>query len=164
MLARALTQNFEPLPGAVLLASDLERKAGRGEDSPLDREGYASGRREAVYRAVFERAKTILAAGHSVLLDATFIDPAMRTAAAGIALHAGAPFHGFWLDAPRAVLERRLRGRRNDASDADIEVLRRQLRTPLGAMDWTRLDATGDPWEIRTAALESARCTGEGLY
>jgi predicted kinase len=55
------------------------------------------------------------------------------------------PFLGLWLDAPVPVLEARLRSRRGDASDADVEVLRHQLATGAGDLAWHRLNAGGTP-------------------
>ncbi len=152
VLARALAPELGPLPGAVLLASDLERKAGMDLGRALGPEDYAPGRRMAVYDAMFERARTILAAGHTVVLDATFVDPAMRAAAERIAAQDRVPFRGIWLDASRDVLERRIAARAGDASDADLGVLRQQLEAPLGPLDWLRLDAARDSEAILTAA------------
>jgi hypothetical protein len=58
-----------------------------------------------------------------------------------VARQAGVPFVGFWLEAPSAVLEQRIAGRRNDASDADAAVLRKQLAIDPGPPDWMPIDA-----------------------
>jgi predicted kinase len=57
-----------------------------------------------------------------------------------------------WLDASPRVLERRVTGRRNNVSDATAEVVRLQLEYDLGAIDWTRLDASGEGDETLQAA------------
>jgi hypothetical protein len=145
VLARSLAPMVGALPGAVLLSSDVERKAGLPAWEKLAPAAYAAERREAVYRHMFNRAATVLAAGHSVLIDATFLDPRLRVAAEEAARQAGVPFLGLWLDAPVPVLEARLRSRRGNASDADAEVLRRQLVTGTGDLAWHRLDAGGAP-------------------
>jgi predicted kinase len=49
----------------------------------------------------------------------------------------------------QSVRDRHLRG---DASDASAEVLRLQLGHDPGALDWTRIDAGGDPDETLAAA------------
>lgn len=156
-LARALAPETGALPGAVLLSSDLERKAGRRADAPLGPEAYSAERRAAVYREMFDRAATILTAGHSVVLDATFLDPGLRAGAEGVAQEAGLPFLGLWLDAPPELLEARVRDRRGDASDADVEVLRHQLATGAGDMTWHRLDATAPPGRSSAKARSLSR-------
>ncbi|MDG4648443.1 AAA family ATPase [Roseibacterium sp. SDUM158017] len=165
VLARALAPLAGPLPGAVLLGSDLERKAGRPAGTRLDSAAYARERREAVYLAMLGRAATLLAAGHSVILDATFLDPAMRARAEDVAKRAGRPFVGFWLEAPDAVLRARLRARRGDASDADVAVLERQIAAGAGQVAWCRLDAgraSGDVFADAAARLGADRGANAG--
>jgi aminoglycoside phosphotransferase family enzyme/predicted kinase len=153
VLARSLAPLCPPLPGAVLLASDLERKAGGAADRRLPPDAYTPEGRAAVYRGLFARAGALLAAGHSVVLDATFLDPGLRQAAEDVAQRAGCAFCGFWLDAPMPILEARLRARRHDASDADVAVLRRQRAAATEATTWHRLDASDAP----EAVLDQAR-------
>ena len=71
----------------------------------------------------------------------------------GAAERAGVPFTGLWLEASVKLMEKRLSERRRDASDATPEILRRQLGHRLGAMDWHRIDMSGDI----DAALGAAR-------
>jgi predicted kinase len=101
---------------------------------------------------MFEAARQALAAGQSVVLDAMFLDPAMRAGAEAAA--GGHPFDGFWLEAPLDVLRARVESRREagdrapggrDASDATLEVLERAARADPGPIGWMRLDAAGDP-------------------
>jgi predicted kinase len=84
----------------------------------------------------------VLAAGTSVVLDATFLDPARRAAAEALALQAGVPFHGAWLAGDPEQLRARLAQRAGDASDADAAVLERQMARPAGTIDWEVLSAT----------------------
>ncbi|QEE35329.1 AAA family ATPase [Octadecabacter sp. SW4] len=155
VLARALASTLGALPGAALLSSDLERKAGLPAGTRLDPSAYAADRRDDVYRDLFARAATMLAAGHSVVLDATFVDPQLRAAAQNLAVRANLPFHGLWLAAPEHLLEGRLRSRQGDASDADIDVLKRQLTAWRGEMTWLHIDASGDPRSV----LEQVKAT-----
>jgi len=152
VLANALAPKIAPLPGAVLLSSDLERKAGLPEAARLDPADYGKARRESVYRSMLGRATTLLAAGQSVVLDATFLDPRLRAMAEAVAQAAGVPFRGVWLDAADDVLTARLRARGSDASDADVAVLKGQRAAGHGDMNWCGLDAAGDPASVLDAA------------
>jgi predicted kinase len=107
---------------------------------------------------MFAAARQALAAGRSVVMDAVFLDPAMRAGAEAAA--GDAPFTGFWLEAPIEVLRARVAGRVGDASDATVEVLERTARTNPGPLGWIRLDASGDsrPAAIRILALNNDPC------
>jgi predicted kinase len=62
------------------------------------------------------------------------------------------PFAGLWLEAPLPVLEQRVEGRRADASDATVEVVRRQQDYEIGRMSWRRIDARGSASEVAERA------------
>jgi hypothetical protein len=49
-------------------------------------------------------------------------------------------------------MERRLRARRGDASDASPTVLAQQLQQDPGPLDWVRIDARAGPAECLSAA------------
>ena len=51
------------------------------------------------------------------------------------------PFVGVWLEAPEAMLIARTEQRRDDASDADADVIRIQHRQGTGVMTWHRVEA-----------------------
>ena len=72
----------------------------------------------------------------------------------------GVPFHGLFLEADLATRVARVGGRSGDASDADAAVARAQESYDLGALDWARVDASGNPEETlaraRTAIERSA--------
>lgn len=142
-LARALAPEVGPVPGALVLRSDLVRKALLGVP-PLERlpaTAYAPEISGRVYRALADRAHEALRAGHAAIVDAVFAAPAERAAVEAVAAEAGAPFVGFWLEAPSDVLIARVEARRRDASDADAQVVRQQLALDPGRLDWRRLDA-----------------------
>jgi uncharacterized protein len=70
----------------------------------------------------------------------------------GAAWAAGVPFLGLWLEAPLPVLEARISGRRHDASDATVDVLRAASRANPQAGEWVAVDASD-----AAVALEQAR-------
>jgi aminoglycoside phosphotransferase family enzyme/predicted kinase len=143
-LARRLAPHLGAAPGALHLRSDMlrKRRAGVAPEDRLPDAAYAESESRAVHAALFAEARAALAAGHSVVLDAVFLDPAMRGAAREAA--GDAPFTGFWLEAPMETLRDRVASRQGDASDATVEVLERAARADPGALDWHRLDASFD--------------------
>lgn len=155
VLARDLAADIGPCPGAVHLRTDTERKA------EADRVNYTPTARGAIYDRMFARAATLLAAGRSVILDATFLDEAQRRASEDLAARYGLGFCGLWLTAPQAVLEDRVTSRRGDASDADAAVVRAQGALAAAVkprQDWQTIDAAGTTQKTRaaaSAALES---------
>ncbi len=154
VLARALAPGLGAKPGAVHLSTDLERKAARGLDATerLSGAAYSEAARGEVYAALIRRAETILRAGHSVVIDGAFLESERRHEVERLAARLGVPAAFFWLAAPQDVLEARVAGRKGDASDADLSVLRRQFSLDLGEMRWRRLDASGTPEETAGAA------------
>jgi len=145
-LARRLAPDLGRAPGAVILRSDEVRKRQHGvaPEARLPPTAYAEAANAAVNAALLEQARAVAAGGHAVILDATFIDPAMRRAAAAAARDASVPFLGVWLHLPLAELEARIQARRDDASDATLAVLRRSAAVNTGAMDWMQVDARNE--------------------
>jgi aminoglycoside phosphotransferase family enzyme/predicted kinase len=141
-LARALAPELGPAPGALILRSDEFRKR-RFSVAPEERlppSAYEEPVSRAVLGELCRAAGEVFAAGHAVIADATFIDPADRVAVQSAC--AAARFLGVWLHAPLPVLEARVAGRSGDASDATVAVLRRAAGADPGAMDWHRADAS----------------------
>ena len=67
----------------------------------------------------------------------------LKRAAAGAAAEVGAAFSGLFLNAPLATRLERIASRRNDASDADADVARRQTAEPLSEKGWAAVAASG---------------------
>ncbi len=124
--------------GAVRIRSDIERKrmhgiAERGSSHSAPGGGlYAEDVSQRTYEGLRELTRQVLDAGHSVLLDAAFLRREERHAVRQLAKELGCGFLCISVEAPRAVLEERLRARHaagSDASEADIAVLDYQYRT-----------------------------------
>ncbi len=149
-LARHLAHAVGAPPGAVVLRTDVLRKQLLGAD-PMEHLGaraYTKEMSTRVYQEMFARAAGVVRAGHSVILDAVFLRPDERKAAAAAGYQNGATFTGVWLDAPVDVLEERIAGRQDDASDATVEILRKQLETGTGLIEWGVIEASGKSDEV----------------
>jgi aminoglycoside phosphotransferase family enzyme/predicted kinase len=146
-LARALAPLLAPMPGAVVLRSDAERKAlfGKDESEPLPPAAYGHGVTLQVYAVIADKARRAAAAGHSAILDAVFGQTDERLVAQASAAVLAVAFHGLFLEAPLATRLARVGGRSRDASDADAAVVLAQESHDLGRLDWTRIDASGTP-------------------
>jgi uncharacterized protein len=143
-------------PGAIHLRSDVERKLMFGVEptARLEPSAYADEVSQEVHRRLHARALPILRAGHCVIIDAVFRDAPKRDAARELARDAGAPFLGIWLEAGADQMIARVEQRRNDASDADREVVSRQLRSGVARPDgWLSVDAGGDVDETLARVL-----------
>jgi uncharacterized protein len=143
--ARIAAPGLGASPGAIILRSDEIRKRlwGAGPLERLPPQAYAPEVSPRIYGRMMDEAKAALAAGRSVILDAVFLKPGEREAAADVARSAGAAFEGIWLEAPADLLRRRIDAREGDASDADASVLDAQLTRDLGEMTWRRVDSDG---------------------
>ncbi|MEJ2431899.1 MAG: AAA family ATPase [Pseudolabrys sp.] len=155
LLARALALDLAPLPGAVVLRSDVERKAlfGVAETERLPQEAYARDVSARVYATIEDKARRVIAAGHSAVADAVFADTQERTAIAQAA--GGGAFRGLFLTAPLALRVARVGSRARDASDADAAVAQRQEQYDLGALDWDEVDALGTSAETLARAKKA---------
>ena len=144
-VAQELAPQIGAAPGAVLLRTDTERKAVQGADpqTHLATSAYTPDARAAIYERIISRAQNILKTGHSVLIDATFLDAADREKATAVATITGAAMHRLWLDAPLDILIDRVTARRGDASDADADVVRAQYHSSARPKGWTIISAAG---------------------
>ena len=144
-IARAIAPLIGAAPGAVHLRSDLERKP-NPPDHTLPTSGgtdYSANARNAVYARMMSRAEKIVETGHSVLLDATFLNPENRREARRMARRLGAAFLPLWLEAPLSVMIERVGKRVGDASDADESVVRRQFDAATSPKSWPVLNTQG---------------------
>jgi aminoglycoside phosphotransferase family enzyme/predicted kinase len=154
-LAKALAAGVGPWPGAVVLRSDLERKAlhGREPHERLGPEDYTAAASERVYQVLMEKARKVAAAGHAVIVDAVFGQAGERAAVADVAATTGLRFHGLWLKAPADFLFERVKRRTGDASDANADVIAGQLaRQGDARSEWTEIETIGGMTATATTA------------
>ena len=143
MLSAHLASALGPAPGARIHATDRIRKAlhGVAATDKLPPQAYAPEVSARVYAREREACAVTLRAGHGCIAEAVFDRAQDRAAIEAVALAAGVPFAGFWLEAPVEVLAQRIAGRRGDPSDADEAVMRAQVARGNEDARWMRLDA-----------------------
>ena len=143
---------------ATRIRSDLERKRmfGLGETehsgSAVESGLYSKDASHRVYTYLCETARSILNAGHSVILDAAFLHESDRAMAIAMAEDCGVPYVLLSVTAPTEVLRQRVQTRTRmaaDASEADLEILEHQLKTAESMTDEEKAmaiscDNTGD--------------------
>jgi aminoglycoside phosphotransferase family enzyme/predicted kinase len=158
-LALGLAPSVGAVPGAAVLRSDETRKRLCGVPvlQRLGPEEYSSHLSERVYATVAEQAALVLRAGQSVVVDAVYARAADRRAIEQVAEAASAPFIGLWLDAPESFLIDRIARRRNDASDADADVVRMQRVQDISDIRWSRLDAAVPADGVLSSATDRVR-------
>jgi uncharacterized protein len=163
-LARAIAPDLPgPAPGAVVLRSDVIRKAlfGRNPTDRLPPEAYTAEVSARVFARIAGLAAICLAGGHSVIADAVYGRAEHREAIAAVAAAQGAPFRGIWLEAPVAVKLERVSRRTGDASDADVAVVRRQAETlDDRSVMWRHVAADRPLAEIAGDMLGECSATG----
>ncbi len=122
--------------GGVMIRSDAVRKSlaelSGDVRAPAEyRRGiYTPEMTERTYRGLLERATAVIASGRWAILDATYAQRQHRLSARSWAEKRGVPFGILYCTAPLSVLETRLSQRvaaGKDVSDADAEIMRRQL-------------------------------------
>lgn len=123
--------------GAIVLRSDVERKRLFGFD-PLAATGaegagvgiYSADASEKTFARLQQLARQVLESGARCVVDATFLDRRHRAMFADLARQLEVPFLIVHARASPAVMEARLLQRSragNDASEADVGILRSQL-------------------------------------
>ena len=133
---------------SVEAPSPAEGSRSLGKCSALD-----SRRSGTMERSRSCRARSALAAGASVIVDAVHARLEERRAIEAVAAGAGAPFAGFWLEAPKQTLGRRVARRGSDVSDATVDVVELQDRHAIGEVSWRRISSLDEP----TAVAEQLR-------
>lgn len=155
LLAMTLAPLVGPVPGALILRTDVERKQmfDVSETERLSPEHYTEEISDKVYDRLYQKAVCALKAGHGVVFDGVSSKPVERENLETIALDNGAGFTGLWLEAPLETQIARVNARHGDASDADAAVVHAQSKQELGAMKWATIDAGRSPSETLSAAI-----------
>jgi uncharacterized protein len=121
--------------GFIRLRSDVIRKLRAGQDPfarPSESERallYNSEMTRQTYQRLLELAQQVIAAGFSVIVDATFLQRDLREMFSDAAKRLDVDFRIVYCDASRDELQRRILTRRNDPSDASVAVLDAQIRS-----------------------------------
>jgi uncharacterized protein len=149
VLARGLAPGVAPLPGAVILRTDILRKEvfHVNETDPLPENAYRPEISKQIYEILVQRALAILAQGHSVVVDAVFAQASERDAIRDAARKLKILFAGLFLVTDLATRLSRVGRRARDASDATPEIAGLQEKYEIGEVDWAIVDASGTPGE-----------------
>jgi uncharacterized protein len=147
VLARALAPAVAPLPGAVVLRSDVVRKQmfGINEADRLPPSAYTPELAAGVYEILAQRARRVLTQGHSAIVDGVFARDFERDAVSALARECNVPLNGLFLVADLAIRQARIGSRQGDASDATQEVAALQEHYSIGHVGWATIDASGTP-------------------
>jgi len=147
VLAREIAPLLGPPPGALIVRSDVIRKAlfGVPQTTRLLSSAYEPAITRTVYEALIKRAHHTAGQGCSVVLDAAFLRPEERAAFA--ATGPAVRHLGLFLEADRATRLARIDARKNDASDATAAIAVAQEAMTGGDLEWPRIDAGGTPAE-----------------
>ncbi|MGZ3238660.1 MAG: bifunctional aminoglycoside phosphotransferase/ATP-binding protein [Burkholderiaceae bacterium] len=122
--------------GAIQIRSDVERKRMYGlaatsrVGAAFDATLYSSASTQMTYDRLLQMARHIAEAGMLVIVDAAFLKKAERSQFKNLAHELNVPFFIFDVHASEAVMKERIAQRtqmNRDPSDADIDVLERQL-------------------------------------
>ncbi|WP_018936183.1 bifunctional aminoglycoside phosphotransferase/ATP-binding protein [Thioalkalivibrio sp. ALJ24] len=109
--------------GAIRLRSDVERKRMN------DQVSYSEDARARIYDHLLQRAGELLELGHTVIVDATFLERRQRDPFRELAARRGIGFAVVACHADEDLLRERLEARAaqgRDASDADVSVMQQQ--------------------------------------
>lgn len=145
-LAEALAPHLGRPPGARIISSDRTRKAmfDVAPSVALPPAAYSADVSAQVYADMAKRAQQLLANGVTVIADAVHDRAEDRTRIEAAARAADLRFDGLWLEADPALLRARLDTRDPGASDADADVLAKQLARAPTVLDWQKI-STANP-------------------
>ncbi|WP_285185897.1 AAA family ATPase [Rhodococcus sp. MEB041] len=174
-LATYMAENTD----SVVISSDVVRKSLAGfapttsHTADVGRDLYAEEMTHRTYDAMLNRAHAHLAGGHSVVLDASWMDPTLRARAEALAAATRSTLVQIECSVPASVALERVSTRTGSASDATTEVYRDMARRrrawPASSTVVTTTDreTAGDAalahWRLRTNEPVSAMRDGAGV-
>jgi len=129
--------------GAIQIRSDTERKrlfsyrTHASTNSPIDNGIYTQEASQKTYRHLAELAKVVLENGFSTIIDAAFLKLEQRNQFRQLANECAVKFIIIDFQASDETLSKRIQERKNDVSEATLEVLRKQQQSaePLSSME-----------------------------
>jgi len=143
-----ITQVLLEKIGAIRIRSDIERKRlfniKPGQDSHANTEQgiYTAEATKKTYFKLLELAGSIIDAGFPVIVDATFSTLEQRKLFKELAAKKQARYTILDFVAKNETLKKRIRDRKNDVSDADLNILENQIKK------WQPLDADEKSYTI----------------
>lgn len=172
----SVTQALLEKMGGVRVRSDVERKRLHGLPADARTQSatmggiYGAGASERTYQQLFGHARSIVAAGHTAIVDASFLDRRRRDQAHQLATELQVPFLIVHCHASEAELRRRLAARAQaaaDPSEANAEILAHQIAAaqPLAAderIHAVALDTEAQDLDTMVGAIEDAIAGREG--
>jgi aminoglycoside phosphotransferase family enzyme/predicted kinase len=155
--------------GAAVLRSDVIRKQLAGWDSrtpapaPFGQGLYRPEMTEATYGELVKQARTVLGAGQSVVADASWLDPAWREAARGLAAEVSADLAEVRCDLPIEMIVKRVDARAaagDDLSDATADLVKRLAASQQPWPSALTVDTTPPPALVAGNVLRTLRDEG----
>jgi len=130
------TQSLVEEAGMLRIRSDIERKrlysmAVTGGEEDIGKGIYSADASIKTYAHLRKLAESLLLAGRSVIVDATFLKQDDREKFMALAEMLHVPFHILSFQAPESILKARVierQAKNQDASDAGVAVLESQLK------------------------------------
>ena len=128
-----LSSRLVSATSAIRIRSDIERKRmfgiaeTSGSGSGVGMGIYSKAATEKLYRQLHGLASTILRAGHTVILDAAYLNYSDRESAHRLAANCGAYFVILDVNTPVCVLRERI-ANREGVSEANLDVLDHQMK------------------------------------
>ncbi|WP_245714143.1 bifunctional aminoglycoside phosphotransferase/ATP-binding protein [Nocardia vaccinii] len=149
--------------GAALISSDRVRADARtggaiaGGSGEFNRGAYAPAARDHVYAVMRAEARTLLAAGCSVILDASWIDAAQRRRAGRVAADTASDLIEICCSAPQSIANARISARTGSESEATPAIAGAMADEHAPWPDAAVLDTTASLDHTEAAALRIYR-------